>query len=397
MLKYLNEINNNDFIKEKKIIFIIFLIWIPFIFSYFFLGDLINHGGLTNGYKLGGDSEFYISETNKLINGNSFKNLSRLGFYFILAPFLYFNIPLIWFVFFQIAVSAIAGLCLYKITSVYYSKFSGLICLILFLFYIPIQMRNYYILTDILFIDISIISTYFIFFFKRKFLPLIIILVIFLALFRQNGILYFFSILAAVLFFLKYKKKYWYIFFYFCLSLVLIFPAIEFLNYLSANSNLVRSIAERGIIYGYSFDTKNVCFSNCHSIDLIRTTTTSTLVDLLNFYQNNFINLLKLFFYKLFWLIARIRPYYSDLHNLYIILYAIALYPSFLYGFLKRPKNNFAINIILFFSLFQILLFGVTFVDWSSRFSLYFMPFVMIFSSYGISSFLNFVIKKLKI
>ena len=290
---------------------------------------------MTNGYKLGGDSEFYISETNKLINGNSFKNLSRLGFYFILAPFLYFNIPLIWFVFFQIMVSATAGLCLYKITSVYYSKFSGLICLILFLFYIPIQIRNYYILTDILFIDISIISTYFIFFFKRKFLPLIIILVIFLALFRQNGILYFFSILAAFLFFLKYKKKYWFIFFYFCLSLVLIFPVIEFLNYLSANSNLVRNIAERGIIYGYSFDTKNVCFSNCHSIDLIRTTTTSTLLDLLNFYQNNFINLLKLFFYKLFWLIARIRPYYSDLHNLYIILYAVVLYPSFLWLFEK--------------------------------------------------------------
>ena len=35
MLKYLNDLNNNDFIKEKKIIFII-LIWIPFIFSYFF-------------------------------------------------------------------------------------------------------------------------------------------------------------------------------------------------------------------------------------------------------------------------------------------------------------------------------------------------------------------------
>ena len=138
-------------------------------------------------------------------------------------------------------------------------------------------------------------------------------------------------------------------------------------------------------------------FSNCHSEDLIRTTTTSTLLDLLNFYQNNFINLMKLFFYKLFWLIARIRPYYSDLHNLYIILYAVVLYPSFLYGFLKRPKNNFPINIILFFSLLQILLFGVTFVDWSSRFSLYFMPFVMIFSSYGISSFLNFIIKKLKI
>ena len=395
MINYIKKIKNNDYSNKKKILFIIFLFWVVFIFSYVFLGDLINHGYLTNGYKLGGDSEIYISETNNLINGNSFKNISRVGFYLALAPFEYFNIPLVWFVVFQTVMTAIAGLCLYRITSEYFSKSSGLICLLLFLFYIPIQIRNYYILTDTLFIDISIITTYFIFFFKRKLIPLIIIGILLLTLFRQNGILYFFSVIAALLFYLNFKKKNLFIFFYFCLSILLIWPVIEFLSYLSANSDLVRNIAERGIIYGYSFDTKSVCFSKCHSVELIRTTTTSSLVDLFNFYQDNFINLTKLFFYKVFWLLARIRPYYSDMHNLYILLYLVVLYPSFLYGFVKRPKNNFAMNIVLFFIFFQILLFGITFVDWSSRFSLYFLPFVMIFSSYGISVFLNFIFKKL--
>ena len=395
MINYLKQMNNEDYRNEKKILFIIFSSWIFFIFSYVFLGDLINKGSLVNGYKLGGDSEFYLSETDNLINGNSFKNLSRLGFYFVLAPFQYFDIHLAWFVVFQSIVTGIAGLCLYKITSAYFSKSSGLICLLLFLFYIPIQIRNYYILTDILFIDLSIITTYFIYFYKKKYLPLIIICVLLLGLFRQNGILYLFSIFSALLFYLNYKKKYLYIFFYLCFCIVLILPVIEILNYLSANSNLVRSIAERGIIYGYSFDTKSVCFSKCHSVELIRVTKTSSLLDLFNFYQDNFINLMKLFFYKVFWLLARFRPYYSDLHNLYILLYVVALYPAFLYGFVKRPKNNFAINVALFFIFFQIILFGITFVDWSGRFSLYFIPFIMIFSSHGILTFLNFVSKKL--
>ncbi len=169
------------------------------------------------------------------------------------------------------------------------------------------------------------------------------------------------------------------------------------MSYLSNNSNLIDSIINRGIIYGYSFKTKAICYSNCNSLELLKTSNTSTLQDLFNFYKLNLTNLSKLFFYKVFWLLARVRPYYSDLHNLYILVYSIILYPSFVYGFLKRPKNNFAINVVLLFTFFQILLFGITFVDWSGRFSLYFLPFIMVFSSYGISSFLSFLYKKLTI
>jgi len=397
MLRYLDRLKENHYNNEKILIIIIFIAWVIFIFSYVFLSQLINHGGLTNGYKFGGDSQYYINETKNLINGNSVEMKSRLGLYFVLAPFIYFDIPLAWFSFFQTILTGISAFCLYKITSKYFSKFAGLICLILFLFFIPIQLRNYYILTDILFIDISIITTYFIFFFKKNFFLITLICVLFLTLLRQNGIIYFLSILTALLFYLNYKKKYLFIFFYFLLFSLLAFPLLEILGYLSSNSDLVKSITERGIIYGYSFDTKSVCFNNCHSLELIKTGNTSTLLDLFNFYQTNFVNLFKLFFYKIFWLLARIRPYYSDLHNLYNLIYVIILYPSFLYGFIKRPKNNFAINVALMFAAFQILLFGITFVDWSSRFSLYFLPFIMIFSSYGISNFISFIFKKFNI
>ena len=94
-----------------------------------------------------------------------------------------------------------------------------------------------------------------------------------------------------------------------------------------------------------------------------------------------------------FWLILRARPYYSDLHNYYILIFDLIFYSSFVYGFIKRPKNIFSINIILLYILLSIALVGLTFADWSGRFSLYFLPFVMIFSSYGILIFIKKILQ----
>ncbi len=215
MIKYLSRFKNFIYNNERTSVVLIFLIWSIFIFSYIFLDSFINSGDLTKGFKLGGDSIFYINETKNLIEGNPIKLKSRLAFYFALMPFVYFNISLTWFVLFQSIITGLSGFFLYKITLKYFSRFSALICLLLFLFYIPIQIRNFYILTDILFVNLSILITYFIFFYKNKFLPIIIILVISISLLRQNGILYFLSIIGAVLFYLNYNKKYLLIFFLF--------------------------------------------------------------------------------------------------------------------------------------------------------------------------------------
>ena len=84
---------------------------------------------------------------------------------------------------------------------------------------------------------------------------------------------------------------------------------------------------------------------------------------------------------------ARVRPYYSDLHNIYILVFNLIFYFGFIYGFIKRPKNNLSVNIIILFIVFSMILVGLTFADWSGRFSLYFLPLIMIFASYGILIF----------
>ena len=107
----------------------------------------------------------------------------------------------------------------------------------------------------------------------------------------------------------------------------------------------------------------------------------------------NFCEYFKIFFFKIFWLVARVRPYYSDLHNYYSIFFNLIFYLGFIYGFIKRPKNNFSIRFIIFFILLSMILEGLTFADWSGRFSLYFLPFVMIFSSYGVLIVIKKILK----
>ena len=186
---------------------IIYFFWISSLIIYLFFSELIKGGALENGVKLGNDSIFYLGEAKKIINQeiSILEHKSKFGYLLFLIPFLYFDLPLYSIVLFQIILTSISALCLYEITSKYFCKFSGLICISLFLFYFPLQITNFYILTEILFINISIILTFFIVFFKKKYLPLIIGLLLILISIRPNGILFLFSLFAS--FFVFFLEK----------------------------------------------------------------------------------------------------------------------------------------------------------------------------------------------
>ena len=310
-----------------------------------------------------------------------------------LIPFLYFNIPLIFIVFFQFLLTAIAACCLYKITEKIFCKLSGVICVGLFLLYFPIQIRNFYILTEMLFIDIVIILSYFLVYFKKKYIPLIIFLIIALTSIRSNGILFLFSISISIFFVLIKYKKYLYLCIYLIFLLILIFPTIEILNNNIKDWDILHHLTNKGIIYGWSFVENGRCRIACRGVEFINNNYQNNLLGMIHFYYANFYELLKIFFLKVFWLLIRARPYYSDLHNFYTMLFSIIIYSGFIYGFIKRPKGIFSINTILFFILLSICSVGLTFVDWSGRFSLYFLPLIMIFSSYGLLIFLKKVFK----
>ena len=240
-----------------------------------------------------------------------------------------------------------------------------------------------------LFIDLVIILSYFFVFFKKKYFPLIIFLLIALISIRPNGILFLFSIFVCIFLFFINNKKYYYLLLLLIFSVVLSIPTINLLDSYVNDLNLIDSISNKGIIWGWSLENNERCRISCLGVELDNTNYKNNLLDVLRFILNNFKDFFIIFLYKVFLLLLRARPYYSDLHNIYILFFDFIIYSGFFYGFYKRPKKNFSVNLILLFILLNIFLVGLTFADWSGRFSLYFLPLVMIFSSYGLLIYLK--------
>ncbi len=365
---------------------LIYLSWIGILSLYFFFSEYIKFGDLENGVKFGADTKFYLREANKIISGEAtvLDYKSKFGYILFLIPFVYFNLSLVYIVIIQLILTSISALCLYQITTRYFCKLAGIICFALFLIYFPIQIRNFYILTEMLFIDLVIILSFLFVFFKKKYLPLIIFLLFALISIRPNGILYLFSIFICIFLFFIKNKKYLNLVFYLIFFLILSIPIINLLDSYISDLNLIDSISNKGIIWGWSLETNQRCRISCLGVELDNSNYQNNLFDVLRFIIHNFTDFIKIFLSKVFWLLLRARPYYSDIHNIYILFFGFIIYSGFFYGFYKRPKKNFSVNLILFFILLSIILVGLTFADWSGRFSLYFLPLVMIFSSYGL-------------
>ena len=383
--------------KNNLNLFIIYSIWLISLIVYFIFSEYIKAGALENGVNYGADSTFYLRESRNIINGDIsiFKHKGYFGYLLFLAPFLHFELPLYYVVLFQIALTAISAFCLYKITEKFFCKLSGLISIFLFLLYFPLQLRNFYILTEMLFVDITIILVFFIVFFKKKYLVPIVFLLFFLISIRPNGILLLFSILISSFIYIIINKKYSYLIYYLAFLLTISTPVIIFLNSYLSELNLLK-VLNKGIIWGYSFETNQICKSSCLSVEFINNNFPNTLLGYFKFVSINYIEYFKVFFLKIFWFLFRARPYYSDLHNFYILFFNLILYSSFVYGFMKKPKNLFSINCIVFYILLSMALVGLTFADWSGRFSLFILPLIMIFSSYGILIFIKKIFKMVK-
>ncbi len=376
---------------------IVYIFWLTSIILFFLFSEYVKAGSLENGVKLGNDSYWYLREAANIIEGNAsitdYK--SKFGYIFFLLPFVYFDIPLVFIVFIQILLTGFSAWCLYKITSKYFCKLSGIICIALFLFYFPLQIRNFYILTEMLFIDLTIILTYLLVFYKRFYFPSIFLLICGLISIRPNGILYLFSILmCSFIFFIKYKK-YVYLSGYLLILFIAVIPIINLLNNYMADLDLIGAITTKGIIWGWSFEHNRICENDgsCLSFEFVNNNYQNNVLGFFQFIWTNIINFFYVFLLKIFWLLARIRPYYSDLHNSYILIFNLIFYPGFIYGFIKRPKNKFSLSVIIFFIILSLLLVGLSFADWSGRFSLYFLPLIMIFTSYGVLIFVRKVLK----
>jgi hypothetical protein len=95
---------------------------------------------------------------------------------------------------------------------------------------------------------------------------------------------------------------------------------------------------------------------------------------------------MQLFFTKVFFLLAHVRPYWSVTHNLYATLLLLPAYFLFVKG-IRSEKLNPASVFALAYVAIQILGVGITSEDWDGRFLAPILPVVFLYSGKGFASY----------
>ena len=371
-----NSILNLDF----KFFFIIpYFVWLLFILFYIFNSELIKAGELDGFVKYGNDSSTYLFYANQLTNFN-FSNLdiAKLSYIILIAVVMFLKLNLTTVIILQFLSTIISSFCLYLMGKKMFSKWVGLICISFFLTYLPIQLRNFYLLTEMLFINFSIILTYFVFFKKEKKI-LILLMTIFVLFLRPQSFLILLSIALSIFVFSKSNKNYSLslkLFALFSFSfLLLILTHIGINNY-----NLIDSFS-KGIIWGYSFETNSLCYKECISDLTNPSIYEKNIFGLLLYVKDNFFILTKVSIYKIILYFSGWRPYYSFAHNVFILCFHIPIYFLFCVYFLRLKKFDQLEIFTLLYVLISAIFIGVTFADWSGRFIMYILPFIIIYAS----------------
>ena len=387
---------NNFLNLDFKFFFLIpYLIWLLFIIIYIFNSELIKAGELSGFIKYGNDSSTYLYNAEKLANFD-FSNLdiSKLSYIVLIAVVMFLKLNLVTIVILQFLTTIISSFCLYLIGKKIYSKWVGLICLSFFLTYLPIQLRNFYVLTEMLFINFSIILVYLVFFNKDKKI-LISLITIFILFLRPQSFLILLSISFSIFIFSKFNKNYNFILKLFTIFSFLLF-LLFFINIGINDYNLIESLS-LGMIWGYSFETNSICLKECIPGLTDPDIYEKNIFGLLLYVKDNFFILTKVSIYKIILSFTGWRPYYSNIHNLFILCFHIPTYILFCIYFLKLKKFDRLEIFTLSYVLLSAIFIGVTFADWSGRYIMYILPFMMLYASKSLSNLFSLLKNKLSV
>lgn len=365
----------SKYISTNKII----LVWIILLLSFPLFGHFIKAYNTTNIYNLGKDSIRFINLAESILSGGAFqgKEIFYLGYSLILSFFFKFKLSFNFVVLFQCLMSLISAIYLKKI-----SKKLGLknpeIVMILFLFCIPIQMRNFFILSDSIFISFSIITFYY--FIKKKNIKNILIFIclsLFTFTIRPHGIL---ILLLIIIYFFEIVPKSHKNIYRFVYIFVLGIPFIYLLDFYLDKTTKNYFYISGEVIFGYKEII--VEYKNLPKNLIEKSVIYQNIYLLLNFPLES----IKLYLYKIFFFVSGLRPYYSLSHN---ILEFFTTFVFFIIGIVSLCTgfNNKIKNYIMLIIFFYILGALVTGPDWSGRYRMYLMPFIYILSAEIIERF----------
>ena len=293
---------------------------------------------------------------------------------YLIAPFVKYNF-LEAVIILQIILSVIAFWIYLKIINEVTSNNLVYLFGVLLFLWPELQIWNYYIHTESIFISLSVIALYFYF---NKSYSLTFLICFTLCLIRPNGFIF----LLGFSIFYFHQKVELKTFLISSIALILILTYISFeiilpkiFNIFSLYSNLTSGL----IIQGYKDWHVGSSLTECSECELIKKSTYVII--------NNPFFYFKLFTFRFIIYVTQFRPYYTSYHNMFIIISFLVIYFGVCKSIITDKFKR--IGYLILPTVFQILIVIVSGVDWDNRFIVIILPNIFILSVMGYNQLLK--------
>lgn len=335
------------------------------------------------GIRTGSDTEVYEAMAYALLEGNlpEGRLLWYSSYIILLAAIFGLGGNYTWVVALQIMLSGVAAICLASaVRKISSDTRIAFVAVLLYLAWIKIHQWNIFVYTESFFTSLAIISFAAWVLSRRPWHFLLSGLLIVLTFFaRPTG----FSFLAGWLVYglvtlpLRPKWK-WF-------AVAVIFGGgLLLLNFMLKDFVLIESYAKAEIIY------PNISLGVSPPENLYIPAEEHTALErLLLFAWYNPMYFIKISLIKLLLFFGNVKPYFSLLHNLLIVLLLYPLYLFAIQGYRAFPAQRSEKYFILGFILAQACTVALTSENWDGRFLVPLLPFIFVFSALGIIHKLN--------
>lgn len=340
---------------------------------------------LTKGISLDLEAEKYISQGKILFERGGLSE-SKYVFYLpvILLVWLchWLHISVVWVALFQVLLSAVGQYYFFRLVKANAGQSAALLASLLLLVFLPLQLWNFFLYTDSIFISLTLIYFWIIYRHAGRGWAgnlFVLLMLMLLVVSRPHGLLFIPPTFIYYLLLAPSARQRWVTVAAGALVLMVMFLFMNRIFTGGEDMDALKPFVEEHVI----------CFvpQNPAGADLILQKTDSPVADIIYYAWHNPVHFLRLMALRLYSFFNLTRPYYSMIHNIGLLAFLIPMYLFALAGirrawYQQRP-------LVFFFILFLILYpMGITFQcdDWHSRFTMMVIPLFIFFAVYALTS-----------
>lgn len=345
------------------------------------------------GLKVVNDSARYLEYAGSLRKGFSFDPHNFWYFTYVLFIYLIKFISANNFVIIiaQCALSLIGTAALYRTSlNLFNDRKSALITALLYICFTEIQAWNFYVLPESLYASLLCITFYLISRAKDgifQYIPEILaVLIAFLT--KPSGI----SILLAYIFYTGFKNRSTIETRYRTIVVISAFAITTYflINRMLHTFILIENYQKGEIVYGITTLPNYPFYDQLILLPAetlyIPDVQAAPLIRLSSFIIHNPLFFTKLFLIKVFYNVMNVRPYWSYWHNIFSASFLCIVYYFFVRGLKLMKETPFGLLLGSYIGI-QLIILGLTTVDWDGRFLVPLLPVIFLISGRSIAHF----------